>query len=68
MKNCAYNQRRLRSDNKTGTRGVYFDKKRGRYQVTITIHTRRIHLGWFVSKRAAIHTRQSAERMFVGFL
>lgn len=67
-KNTAYNQRSLRRDNKAGHPGVYFHKGKNRYHATITIHTRRIHLGWYASKTMAIKVRKSAEEMFLGMV
>ena len=66
--NCAYNKRRVRKDNKVGASGVYFHKGKNRYHATITVHTRRIHLGWFASKDMAIKVRKKAEEMFIGFI
>jgi hypothetical protein len=63
-----YSNRRTRYDNKTGQSGVYFHKDKNRYHATITIHTRRIHLGWYASKEMAIKVRKNAERMFGGMV
>lgn len=67
-KNSAYNARRTRSDNKVGQSGVYYNTAKKRYHATITIHTRRIHLGWYVSKDMAIKVRKSAEDRFKGMI
>ena len=67
-KNSTYNLRPLRTDNKIGTPGIYYDKKRNRYHATITVHTRRIHLGRFVSKNMAIKVRKNAEKLFLGMV
>lgn len=64
----AYNTRKVRRDNKTGTPGVYFNKKKNRFHATITVHTRRIHLGYFVSDKMAIKVRKSAEEKFLGMI
>jgi hypothetical protein len=64
----SYNARGLRTDNKVGVSGVYYHKGKRRYHATITIHTRRIHLGWFVSKSMAIRVRKSAEEKFLGMI
>lgn len=64
----SYNARGLRSDNKVGQRGVYYHKGKRRYHATITVHTRRIHLGWYASKEMAIKVRKSAEEKFLGMV
>lgn len=64
----AYNTRGIRVDNKVGVPGVYYHKGKNRYHATITIHTRRIHLGWFASKEMAIRVRKSAEERFIGMV
>jgi hypothetical protein len=64
----SYNARSVRSDNKVGVSGVYFHKKKRRYHATITVHTRRIHLGWFASEQMAIKVRKSAEEKFLGMV
>ena len=63
-----YNSRGVRRDNKIGVPGVYYHKGKKRYHATITIHTRRIHLGWYASKAMAIKVRKSAEERFMGFI
>lgn len=63
-----YNSRGLRTDNKAGVPGVYYHKGKRRYHATITVHTRRIHLGWFVSRTMAIKVRKNAEAMFKGMI
>ena len=64
----SYNARGVRMDNKTGHPGVYYHKQKQRYHATITVHSRRIHLGWYVSKEMAIKVRKSAEEFFVGMI
>ena len=63
-----YNNRQVRCDNKIGVAGVYFHKGKNRYHATITIHTRRIHLGWYASKAMATKVRKNAEEMFIGMV
>lgn len=47
--------------NKTGYKGVWWDKQRQRYRATITLNRKRIHLGRFVDPRdAAIAYNQAA--------
>ena len=57
-----------RADNKSGYPGVYWHAGKRRYHATITVHTRRIHLGWFASKEIAIKVRKSAEEKFLGMV
>lgn len=61
-------RRHLRTDNKTGVAGVYYHSGKRRYHATITVHTRRIHLGWYASKQMAIKVRKNAEEMFLGMI
>jgi hypothetical protein len=63
-----YSSRSVRCDSKTGVSGVYFHQKKNRYQATITVHSRRIHLGWYTSKVMAIKVRKNAEQMFAGMI
>ena len=39
--------RRIQKNNKTGYRGVYFDKRLGKYRVKITVNLKIIYLGYF---------------------
>lgn len=64
----SYNARGVRADNKVGVPGIYYHKGKRRYHATITVHTRRIHLGWFVSLTMAIKVRKSAEEKFLGMI
>jgi hypothetical protein len=61
-------RRGIRNDNKTGQPGVYYNVKKKRYHATITVHTRRIHLGWYASKDMAIKVRKMAEKNFIGMI
>jgi len=60
-KNSAVNRRRVRKDNKSGVPGVLWCKNVRRYQASITINKKRIHLGTFVHKETAIKARKAAE-------
>jgi hypothetical protein len=64
----SYNARGVRRDNKIGVPGVYYHKQKQRYHATITVHSRRIHLGWYASKTMAIKVRKNAEQMFSGMV
>lgn len=54
--------RHIRSDNRSGVRGVYFNERRQEYQATITIEKKRHHLGWYKNKTDAVQARQLAEQ------
>lgn len=49
--------RGLKSTNKSGTIGVYYDEKRNKWIANITYNKRRIFLGRFTTKDAAIAAR-----------
>lgn len=66
--NSAYNKRRIRKDNNSGVSGVTWDKQQERWRVGITVSTRHIYLGTYVSKSMAIKVRKSAEKMFLGMI
>lgn len=68
MSNNPYNNRTVRTDNKVGQAGVYYDAKRNRYHATITVHSRRIHLGRYISEKMAIKVRKNAEKFFIGMV
>jgi len=53
--------RRLRSNNKSGTAGVYWDKSSEKWQSQITHNQKVITLGRFKDKQNAINERKSAE-------
>lgn len=63
-KNCRFithqrnsvNRRKFKN-NKTGYKGVYYNKKRGMYTVFITIKGENIYLGGFTSKAMAVRAR-----------
>jgi hypothetical protein len=66
--NSAYNRRRMRADNKSGNPGVTWNKLQKRWIAGITVSTRYIYLGSYVSKSAAIKVRKSAEEKFTGMI
>ncbi|MGE3246144.1 MAG: HNH endonuclease signature motif containing protein [Beijerinckiaceae bacterium] len=59
-------QRNLKTpaSNKSGCRGVHWDKSREKWVAAIQVKGRSQHLGRFVSKTQAIAARKSAERRF----
>lgn len=56
----------LRSDNKSGVRGVYWNKARGKWQVYIHVDGHFIHLGMFSDKADAILARKTSETEYFG--
>lgn len=57
-----YNSR-VRSTNKSGIKGVWFNKKVGNYQVSLRINGKRLYLGSFYSFEDAKNARLNAEKM-----
>jgi len=57
------NQKRRR-DNTSGTTGVHFSRRSGRWVAKIKVNYRAIHLGEFSSKDDAVRARREAERVF----
>lgn len=55
-----------RTTNKSGVRGVWFDKKSGKYRTAIYLNKRKIWLGRFAELEAAVEARQAAERIYYG--
>lgn len=56
-----YNQR-LRKDNRSGFRGVGYDRRYRKWRARIKHQGREIHIGYFNSKKEAIEARKGAER------
>jgi hypothetical protein len=56
--NCL--NQRLRSDNKTGTKGVTWDRFQRNYRVGITVNQRRIYLGRFKTLAEAVAVAEHA--------
>lgn len=50
----------LRSDNKSGNRGVRYDAKRGKWESRIRLCGKILHLGRFLSERDAVTAYQEA--------
>ena len=48
------------SDNTSGAKGVYLDKRRGTWYSRISVDRKLVHLGWFKNKQDAIAARHSA--------
>ena len=57
---------RIRSDNKSGHRGVIWDKARGKWRAEIKVHPRRIHLGRFDLIEDAIAAYAAAAEEYFG--
>ena len=56
----------LQRNNKSGFRGVYWNKQLGKWQAQIKVNGKRIHLGYFVDKQDAISARLAAEEKYFG--
>ncbi|EJQ7674221.1 hypothetical protein N0N85_004474 [Escherichia coli] len=52
----------VRVNNKTGYRGVHFNK--GKYDASITVNSRKIHLGRFETFGSALEARKQAELFY----
>lgn len=55
---------KLRSDNTTGVKGVYWDKSRNKWLVSITAYKRTYHIGRFDKFEDAVKARQNAEEKY----
>lgn len=55
---------RIRSDNKSGHKGVFWDKIRHKWEAYITHNGERIRLGRFNNKQDAINARLKAEKKY----
>ena len=53
---------KVRSDNRSGVRGVQLATSNNKWRATITIDTKTKHLGYFENKEDAIKARQKAEQ------
>ena len=53
-----------RSDNKSGFKGVWFNKRKSNWQAYITLKGERKHLGYFADKQDAINARKEAEEKY----
>lgn len=57
---------KLRSDNTSGRKGVYFDKSRNKWMASIAFGGRTKYLGRFDNKEDAIRAREEAEEKYFG--
>lgn len=55
-----------RSDNKSGVRGVSWDKRSGRWRVEIGVHGKTLLVGRFVDFNEAVAVRHAAELKYFG--
>lgn len=59
----AINQR-IRKDNTSGIKGVYWEKDKNKWRAVISTKGKRIHLGFFENKNDAIKARLEAEEKY----
>lgn len=57
---------KLRTTNKTGCKGLFWDKDRNKWQVKITVNYKNIHLGRFENKKEAIKAYNQAAIKYFG--
>jgi hypothetical protein len=57
---------KLRSDNTSGYKGVYYNKKNNKRYARITVNKKIINLGSFKNKEDAIKIRKDAEEKYFG--
>lgn len=57
-------KRKINKNNKSGVKGVYWDKSRGKWSASITFKRKNIHLGRFDNKQDAIEARKRAEEKY----
>lgn len=55
---------RLRNTNTSGVCGVHFFKRTGKWQASIRVSMKSIHLGMFSKKKDAIDARKAAEKKY----
>lgn len=56
--------RGLQSNNKTGYKGVYHDRRYGTWNARVTVNRKTIHLGTFQTKEEAIAARKAGEEKY----
>lgn len=56
--------RPLQKNNLTGVRGVAFNKLTSKYEAYITVKSKRLHLGLFITKEQATEARLNAEKLY----
>lgn len=70
LRQASYSQNNMntktRSDNTSGHRGVYWEKRRNKWRVCINFKSRQIHVGQFSDKHDAIQAYQSKARELYG--
>ncbi len=54
----------LGSNNTSGVRGVSYSKTAKKWQSTIKVQSKRIHLGWFSVFEEAVNARKDAEKKY----
>lgn len=64
IQNCQ--NKLIRSDNKSGTTGVFFRKDTGKWSVRIKVNGCYLNIGCFLNKDAAIAARREAEHKYFG--
>lgn len=57
---------RLRSDNTSGVKGVYWARRQRRWQASIRVEGKGVHLGYFDTIEAAAEARRAAELRYFG--
>lgn len=57
----------IRSNNTTGTTGIYFRHDCGKWRAMIKVNGKQIHLGYFEDKSFAIAARKKAEKIYHPF-
>jgi hypothetical protein len=58
--------RKMQNNNKTGHRGLWFDKSSNKWLAAIGVNNKRITLGRFLNKKEAIKIRKKAELKYFG--
>jgi len=56
----------VQKNNKSGHKGVYFDKANGKWRATISINYKKLHIGYYTSLIEAINARKKAEEYHFG--
>lgn len=51
-------------NNKSGRRGVFYDKKRNKWKVSISVNGQQIYLGYYRSYDEAVRVREEAEEVY----
>lgn len=60
------NRNKSKYVNTSGTTGVYWFESRHKWRAHITVNYKKLNLGTFHSKRAAVAARKRAERRYFG--